>query len=158
MIALIEAQRARAEAQAALSRWFGQDAYRPIAQKLPTWECAAGLENLRDGLAAHPLLAAAEARSRRQAGVDIAEEKKKPGWALDLAYGYRDGFLPDGTPRSDFISLSVTVGLPFFSEKSPGPQTGCCAQRTQCAQVFADRSCRSPRRASSPPSMRAGWT
>ena len=46
----------------------------------------------------------------------VAEENKKPGWAVDLGYGYREGFLPNGDPRSDMVSLSVTVDLPFFSE------------------------------------------
>ncbi len=114
---LIEASRARAEAQAALSRWLGHDAYRPIAQKLPTWESVPMLEDLRNGLVSHPSLAAAQASiDAKETAVDIAEENKKPDWALDLAYGYRDGFQPDGTPRSDFVSLSVTVGLPFFGE------------------------------------------
>lgn len=115
---IIETQRARAEAQAGLSRWIGQNAYRPIAQTLPNWSALPGIENLRDGLAAHPLLAAADADiEATRAGVRIAEEKKKPGWALDLGYGYRDGIQPDGTSRSDFVSLSVTVDLPVFSEK-----------------------------------------
>ena len=114
---LIEASRARAEAQAALSRWLGQDAYRPIAQKLPAWESVPMLEDLRSGLGSHPSLAAAQASiDAKETAVDIAEENKKPEWALDLAYGHRDGFQPDGTPRSDFVSLSVTVGLPFFGE------------------------------------------
>ncbi len=51
-----------------------------------------------------------------EANVVVAEEKKKPGWALDLAYGYREGYLPNGDPRSDFVSLSVTMELPFFSK------------------------------------------
>jgi outer membrane protein TolC len=114
---LIEASRARAEAQAALSRWLGHDAYRPIAQKLPTWDSVPMLEKLRDGLVSHPSLAAAQASiDAKETAVDIAEENKKPDGALDLAYGYRDGVQPDGTPRSDFVSLSVTVGLPFFGE------------------------------------------
>ncbi len=50
----------------------------------------------------------------RGAGIDLANERYKPGWALDLGYGYRDGFLASGDPRSDFVSLSVTVDLPFF--------------------------------------------
>ncbi len=114
---LIEADRARAEAQASLSRWLGQDAYRPIAQKLPDWDALPQLGDLRDGLAAHPSLAAAGAMvDAKQAAVRVAEERKKPGWALDLGYGYRDGFLPNGEPRSDFVSLSVTIDLPLFSE------------------------------------------
>jgi len=114
---LIETERAHAEAQAALSRWLGQDAYRPIAMKLPAWETLPMLPDLRAGLESHPLLVAARAGvSARQAAVGIAEAKKKPGWALDVGYGYRDGFLPNGEPRSDFVSVSVTVDLPLFGE------------------------------------------
>jgi len=114
---LIEADRARAEAQARLSRWLGSDAHRPIAMKLPNWEVLPPLPAMRDRLASHPVLAAANADiSAQQAAVDMAEEDQKPGWALDLGYGYRDGYQPDGTPRSDFVSLAVTVDLPFFGK------------------------------------------
>jgi len=114
---LIEADRARSEAQASLSRWLGQNAHRPIAMKLPGWEALPQLPALREGLVAHPALAAANADvSAQQAAVDMAEENQKPGWALDLGYGYREGYQPDGQPRSDFVSLAVTVDLPFFSK------------------------------------------
>jgi outer membrane protein TolC len=114
---LIEVGLVRAEARAGLSRWLGQDAYRPIALKLPDWETLPLLENMRKTLASHPTLVAADAGvAAKQAAVRIAEEHKKPGWAVDLGYGYREGFLPNGEPRSDFISLAVTVDLPFFGK------------------------------------------
>lgn len=114
---LIETGRAKAGAQAALSRWLGEDAYRPVAMKLPSWGGPPPLADLRAGLTSHPSIAAAEAGvSAQHAAVQIAEEKKKPGWALDVGYAYRDGFLPNGSPRSDFVSLSVSVDLPFFSK------------------------------------------
>jgi outer membrane protein TolC len=114
---LIEIGRTRSEAQAALSRWLGEDAYRPLAKKFPNWESLPQLEDLHAALAAHPQLAAAEAGvTASSAAVRVAEENKKPGWALDVGYGYREGFLPNGDPRSDMVSLSVTVDLPFFSE------------------------------------------
>ncbi len=50
-------------------------------------------------------MAAADARiAAREAGIDLAEEQYKPGWAIDLNYGLRDGQLPNGDPRSDFFS------------------------------------------------------
>ena len=114
---LIEADRARSEAQARLSRWLGQDAWRPIAMKLPAWEALPQQTELREGLASHPMLAAATAEiSAQQAAVDLAEENKKPGWALDFGYGYREGYQPGGQPRSDLVSLAVTVDLPFFGK------------------------------------------
>ena len=114
---LIEIGRTRSEAQAALSRWLGEDAYRQLATTFPNWESLPQLEELHAALAAHPLLAAAEAGvTASSAAVRVAEENKKPGWALDVGYGYREGFLPNGDPRSDMVSVSVTVDLPFFSE------------------------------------------
>lgn len=112
---LIDMHKQRARARAALSEWVGVESGRPIAEKLPEWERLPTLEILRVDLEMHPVLQAAEARvDARRAGIDLAKEKYKPGWALDLGYGYRDGLLPNGNPRSDFVSLSVTVDLPFF--------------------------------------------
>lgn len=112
---LLEIRRVREESRAMLSRWLGKDAYRPLAMKLPTWSTLPSLADLHAGLESHPALAAADAGvSARQAAVRAAEERKKPGWALDVGYGYREGFLPSGEPRSDFVSVSVTVDLPMF--------------------------------------------
>lgn len=112
---LIEAGRAKAEAQAELSRWLGVDAYRPIAMKLPAWPPPPILAHLQRNLENHPHLGAADAGiSASQSGVELAQESYKAGWALDLAYGFREGFLPTGEPRSDFVSLSVSMDLPFF--------------------------------------------
>ena len=112
---LIEINRQHARAQATLSQWVGAEATRPLANKLPQWEQLPPLEKLHENLRVHPVLKAADARiDSRQAGVDMAKGRFKPGWALDLGYGYRSGSLPDGTPRSDFVSVAVTVDLPFF--------------------------------------------
>ena len=114
---LIEIDRRHAEARAALSEWLGTDAKRPVAAKLPAWEQVPALEMLHENLSSHPVVLAADAQvAARRASVAIAEERKKPGWALDLGYGYRDGELPSGDPRSDFVSLSVTMDLPFFQK------------------------------------------
>jgi outer membrane protein TolC len=129
---LIKTSLAKAEAQAELSRWLGPDAYRPVAMKLPDWGRLPSVENLRVGLGLHPSIAAAEAGvAAQQAAVSIAKEQQKPGWSLDVGYGYRDGFLPDGTPRSDFVSLSVSVDLPFFGKNR---------QDRRLAAALGDRS------------------
>ena len=114
---IIDIGRARAQALAALSRWIGGGAHRTIAGKLPVWGEPPALAELHGGLESHPALAAADAEvAARQAAVKSAEAKRKPGWTLDVGYGYREGFLPGGSPRSDFVSLSVSVDLPFFGE------------------------------------------
>ena len=116
---LIDIERQRARAQAALGEWIGSDATRPLALKLPSWDRLPPLESLQRSLTEHPALRAADAQiEARSAGVDLAHERSKPGWALELGYSYREGFLPNGVPRSDFVSLGVSVDLPFFRKKS----------------------------------------
>lgn len=112
---LIDIRQQRARARAALGEWLGDDARRPLADRLPPWQQLPPLDVLQNQFADHPALQAADARvAARIAGIDLAKERFKPGWAMDLGYGYRDGSLPNGSPRSDFVSLSVTVDLPFF--------------------------------------------
>jgi outer membrane protein TolC len=116
---LIETARQQREARAALSQWIGDDARRPIAPKLPAWDDLPEFAALQKTLREHPVLRAAEAQVRAtDASVDLANEQTKPGWALDLGYSYREGSLASGEPRSDFISLNVTVDLPFLGRKN----------------------------------------
>ncbi|NNF40459.1 MAG: TolC family protein [Woeseiaceae bacterium] len=131
---VIEAERSRTQAQAALSQWLGMDAYRPVARKLPAWNQLAPLEELRGELQKHPLLAAAEAGVvARQSGVELARESYKSDWALDLGYGYRDGLLPNGEPRSDFISLTVSIDLPFFGRRRQDHKLAAALQERRAA-------------------------
>ncbi len=112
---LIEIEKQYARARARLTQWIGDESSRPLADALPAWEKAPTLAALHSELVKHPALQAADARiAAKKAGVNLAEERYKPGWALDLGYGYRDGTLPTGGRRSDFVSLSVTVDLPVF--------------------------------------------
>ncbi len=116
---LIDIERQRARARASLGEWIGDDAYRPVAAKLPEWEQLPSLDEMQVMLLQHPSLRAADATvDARAAGVDLANERAKPRWALDVGYGYREGFLPSGLPRSDFLSVGVTIDLPFFRKRS----------------------------------------
>jgi outer membrane protein TolC len=90
---------------------------------------------LTDELTRHPAVLAAEASiNARIAGVHLAEERNKPGWAVDLGYGFRDGFMPDGSPRSDFVSLSVTVDLPFFRKNRQDRELGAALSERRAAK------------------------
>ncbi len=116
---MIDIERRQAQARAALSEWLGADASRPIAARLPQWDKVPEIGELRDALRRHPLVAAAAADSEASAaGVGLAEQRSKPSWSVNLGYSARDGSLPSGEARSDFLSVGVTVDLPFFSRKS----------------------------------------
>lgn len=116
---LIDIERRRVRARSELAEWIGIEAERPIATNLPRWSAMPPKVKLEQGLAQHPAVLAAQAEvDASEADVRIANERSKPRWALDVGYGYREGFLPNGDPRSDFVSVGVTVGLPFFNRKS----------------------------------------
>ena len=133
---LIEINRQHMQAKAALSEWLGNAANRPIAGALPNWEEIPALETMHTNLASHPVITAADANiAASNASVTFAEEKKKPGWALDLGYGYREGYLANGDPRSDFVSLSVTMDLPFFG-KNRQDRTLASALRERSASQY----------------------
>lgn len=136
---VIEIDHRQAEARATLSRWVAKAAARPIALKLPAWEQVPAPEELHDSLLEHPAVRAADARiAAHTAGVDLAHEQYKPGWALDLGYGYRDGMLPSGAPRSDFVSLSVTVDLPIFSSNRQDRALGAALRERRAANESRD--------------------
>jgi len=121
---LIDIERQQAQSRAALGQWVGNAAARPVAEKLPGWNALPPRKDLSEYLVAHPALEAADANiAARQAAADLAEQKYRPGWAVDLGYSFREGYLPDDTPRSDMISLQVTVDLPFLGRKSRQDRT-----------------------------------
>ena len=143
---LIEIERQRSGAEAALGEWIGRDAARPLAVKLPNWDQLPSLESLQHTLAEHPALRAADTQIKaRSAAVDLAEERSKPGWALDLGYSYREGFLPTGQPRSDFISVGVSIDLPFFSRKSVDSTLSAALQERSAAESSREQTSRALR-------------
>ncbi len=144
---LIDIERQRSGAKAALGEWVGQDAARPLAQQLPAWNQVPLLETLEEMLLGHPALKAADAQiDVRNAGVGLAEQRAKPAWALDVGYSYREGLLPSGEPRSDFITLGVTVGLPFFSKKSVDGTLSAALQERSAAKSSRERTLRALKR------------
>jgi len=116
---LIDIERRRGRARSALAEWIGEEARRPVATNFPRWNTLPPLTDLQQGLHQHPALLAANAQvDASDTDVKIADERSKPDWALDVGYGYREGNLPSGEPRSDLVTIGVTVGLPFFRKKS----------------------------------------
>ncbi len=140
---LIEIERQRSRSRAQLGEWIGSDASRPIALKLPAWTKIPPYESIQLNLLQHPQMQAAEAQiDARIAGVDLAQQRSKPGWALDLGYSYRDGSLPSGQPRSDFITLGVTVDLPFFRKRSVDSTLSAALQERSAAKSVREQTLR----------------
>jgi outer membrane protein TolC len=120
--------------RAALSEWVGTESERPVANMMPEWKAVPPLGVLKKDLRAHPAMLAADASVGASfVSVDLAEQKYKPDWAVDLGYGYRDGYLSNGDPRSDFVSVSVTVDLPFFRSNRQDKSVGAALSQRRAA-------------------------
>ena len=113
---LVGIEQKNQEARAVLSRWIDDAAARPLAASLSEWPPPPSLDVSRDALADHPALASAAALvAVGDAAVALARARYRPSWTLDAAYGYRDGALLDGSPRSDFFSITATLSAPMFT-------------------------------------------
>ncbi len=104
-----------------LSEWVGEHpSKRPLDDEMPVLinddRLSRPLDESRALLSAHPKVLEINTQldiTRRD--IDLIRESEKPGWGLNVSYGYRDD-AQDGTDRADFFSAMVTMDLPLFTE------------------------------------------
>jgi outer membrane protein TolC len=69
-----------------------------------------------DSLLNHPrILALQKNISAAETGVELARQRYKPEFAVDLTYGGRGGTNPDGSSRTDLLTLMVVMDVPLFT-------------------------------------------
>ncbi|RKZ97683.1 MAG: transporter [Gammaproteobacteria bacterium] len=102
-----------------LSRWIGaQNSAQALTTQLPVLSIPAisdDFETLSQLFYAHPKILGIDKKleiSRKD--IELVKESYKPGWALNVGYGYRDN-MPNGGKRADFLSAGVTIDLPLFT-------------------------------------------
>ena len=112
---LLDIDRDEAMRRAQLGRWIGQEeAMRAGPFSLPARAELEPLALLEQRLLQHPAQVDFERRiEAAETGIDVAEQRKLPGWMLDVSYGFRDGEM-DGASRPDMLSAMVSVDLPLF--------------------------------------------
>ncbi|TCS69441.1 outer membrane protein TolC [Sulfuritortus calidifontis] len=97
--------------QAALARWLGAAANRPLAA-LPDQAPPPSLTELEARLTEHPELAALrQGVEAARTDTQLARQAYRPDWSVDLSYGIR------GNDRADTVKLMVGVDLPLFPGK-----------------------------------------
>ncbi len=98
-----------------LARWIGdEEVARAGPFALPARSDLEPLAALEARLMQHPAQVDFEHRiEAAETAVDLAQQRKRPGWMLDLSYGLRSGSM-DGESRPDMLSAMVTVDLPVF--------------------------------------------
>ncbi len=99
-----------------LVRWLGEaDAARAGPFTLPANGGLESLALLQEKLLAHPAHLDMERRiASADTAVELARQRNRPGWMLDVSYGLRSGNDAAGDTRSDLISAVVSIDLPLF--------------------------------------------
>jgi outer membrane protein TolC len=105
-------------ARARLEAWVGPAAWRELEADWPDLGAPLALDNIRAGLAQHPLIGALQQHvAAADTGIELADQRYKPEFGLDLTYGARSGDNMDGSSRSDLFSVMVMMDLPLFHGK-----------------------------------------
>ena len=114
---LARIQQQEEEARARLAERIGADAFRELGPLWPQITQPPPSGQIIEGLAEHPRIRAWQHEiAKSKTSEEIARQAYKPGFAVDLAYGGRSGQNTDGTDRSDFLSVFVTMDIPLFTK------------------------------------------
>jgi len=112
---LLDLDREEVMRRTQLARWIGVDeAQRAGPFELPARAELVPLAALQERLLKHPAQVDYENRiESAETAIDLAQQRYRPGWMLDLSYGFR-GDSPSGESRADMVSAMVSVDLPLF--------------------------------------------
>jgi len=113
---LLDLDREEAVRRAQLARWIGdEEARQAEANALPARAALEPLATLEQRLLRHPAQQDFERRiDAARTAAELAEQRNRPGWMLDLSYGFRSGEMSGGDSRSDMLSAMVSFDLPLF--------------------------------------------
>jgi len=109
-------QQQEEEARARLAELIGASAYLELDPQWPEISRPLSADKIVELLDDHPRIRAWQHEiSKSRTSENIARQAYKPGFAVDLAYGGRSGQDTDGSKRSDFLSVFVTMDIPLFT-------------------------------------------
>lgn len=127
-------------ARAALARYLGPAADRPVPGALPALAAPAPIDDLQRRLLDHPAVAAVQDRiDAAELGVAIEEQGYQPKFALEAGYGLR-------TEWPDLASIGVTLSLPLFVDKRQDRRRAAAVQQVGAARLDRDLLLRELRR------------
>jgi outer membrane protein TolC len=126
-------------ARAQLAGWIGDEAYRALEPDWPSLPAPAAPDALRAGLVNHPRVAALQQQAvAADTGVELARQRYKPEFGVDLTYGARSGYNMDGSGRSDLFSVMLVMDLPLFHENRQDRYTAAAVSRSSAALFERD--------------------
>ena len=113
---LIGLKRDSAALRSNLSEWIGEAAFGEldldgfVLPELPAQD------SLAPRIADNPMVLADQVQMEAsQVGEQLANQRYKPDWGVEVSYGFRDGVDPMGVSRPDFFSAMVMFSVPMFT-------------------------------------------
>jgi len=105
------------QARARLSIWIGDAAFSDFEEAWPQLNPQTSADVIKDSLLTHPrVLALQKNISAAETGIELARQKYKPEFALDVTYGGRGGTNPNGSSRTDMLTAMVVMDIPLFTK------------------------------------------
>ena len=100
-----------------LARWISESyALKAQTSEQPRWPSLPAKQRLLNAVKQHPELKTDSATiSAFQAKVRLALEQYKPGFNVNVGYGFRQGRGIDGRKWPDFLTATVNMDLPVFT-------------------------------------------
>lgn len=132
-------QQQEEEARARLAEKVGAAAYLELDPQWPVIAEPLPAEQIIERLSDHPrLLAWQHEITKSRTSEEIARQAYKPGFAVDLAYGGRGGQNMDGSDRTDFLSVFVTMDIPLFTRNRQDRVLASSVAETSATQYARD--------------------
>jgi len=129
----IDVERERDMARAELSRWIGDAAHGERAATAPAPDDLAPLEILLERLDRHPMLQSLDrAHEVAMNEADLAGERYKPSFGVDVSYGFRQGRM-DGTSRPDLLTAMLTFDVPLFTRNRQDREASAARAKARAA-------------------------
>jgi outer membrane protein TolC len=137
---LLDLDRDEAMRRAQLGRWIGDDRARLAnATALPARASLEPLATLDERLLRHPAQQDFERRiAAAETATDLARQRNRPSWMLDVSYGFRDGEMMGGESRPDMLSAMVSFDLPLFRANRQDREVAAARAETRALHEMHD--------------------
>lgn len=114
--------------RAALSRWIGSSAGRPLADDVNSTPEAAELVRVTAGIEQHPAVSGVQAQIEASRNdVAQAQQAYKPDFSIEAYVGHRPAY-------ADLVGIQFSFDLPFFTRNRQDPELHAAQLRSQAAQ------------------------
>ena len=133
--------------RAELAQWIGERAWEPIDDTFPEIPEVPFVMEANEVITGHPSIKAKAANvNASRKSIEMARQDYKPGWSASLDYGFRSGYNPDGSSRTDFATALVNFDIPLFTSNRQDRKVTASQEKTNAAQYEMDDKLRQLKR------------